>query len=75
MKTEMGVVIYMCLKHSPNYIDSKYIWVNGSNSLGSSVFAEIPYLALLALHRVRSCGQVGPIPCYFKSEVVYAYQV
>ena len=27
MKTEMGVVIYMYLKHSPDYIDSKYIWV------------------------------------------------
>ena len=39
MKTEMDVVIYMYLKHSPNYIDSKYIWVHGSNSLGSSVFA------------------------------------
>ena len=39
---EMGVVIYMYLKHSPDYIDSKYIWVHGSNSLGSSVFAEIP---------------------------------
>ena len=27
MNTEMGVVIYMYLKHSPYYIDSKYIWV------------------------------------------------
>ena len=44
-KTEMGVVIYMYLKHSPDYIDYKYIWVHGSNSLGSSVFAEIPFLA------------------------------
>ena len=26
MKTEMGVVIYMYLKHSPGYIDCKYIW-------------------------------------------------
>ena len=43
--TEMGVVIYRYLKHSPDYIDSKYIWVHGSNSLGSSVFAEIPFLA------------------------------
>ena len=25
MKTEIGVVIYMYLKHSPNCIDSKYI--------------------------------------------------
>ena len=43
----MGVVICMHLKHSPNYIDSKYIWVHVSNSLGSSVFAEIPFLAFL----------------------------
>ena len=25
IETEMGVVIYMYLKHSPDYIDSKYI--------------------------------------------------
>ena len=29
MNTEMGVVIYMYLKHSPVYINSKYIWVHG----------------------------------------------
>ena len=76
IKTEMGVVIYMYLKHSPDYIDSKCIWVHGSNSLGSSVFAEIPFLAILALHRQRNrCGQVGPIPYYSESEVVHAYQV
>ena len=38
MNTEMGVVIYMYLKHFPNYIDSKYIWVYWCNSLGSSFF-------------------------------------
>ena len=27
MNTEMGVVLYMYLKHSLDYIDSKYIWV------------------------------------------------
>ena len=43
MKKEMGVVIYMYLKYSQSdYIDSKYIWVHGSNSLGSSVITEIP---------------------------------
>ena len=47
----MGVIIYMYLKHSPDYIDSKYIWVHGSNSLGSRVFAELPFLAFLTLHR------------------------
>ena len=32
LKTEIGVVIYMYLKHSPEYTDSKYIWVHGSIS-------------------------------------------
>ena len=45
MKTEMGVVICMYLKHSPDYIDSKYIGVHVSNSLGSSVLDKIPFLA------------------------------
>ena len=64
----MGAVIYMYLKHSPDYIDSKYIRVHGSNSLGSGVFTEIPFLAFLVLHRERKrCGQVGPSPCYSQS--------
>ena len=72
----MGVVIYRYLKHSTDYIDSKYMWVHGSNSLGSSVFAEIPFLAFLALHRERKkCGRVETSPCYTQSEIVYAYQV
>ena len=78
MKTEMGVIImiYMYLKHSTDYIDSKYMWVHGCNSLGSSVFAEIPFLPFLALHMERKwCGQVEPGPCYSQSDVVYAYQV
>ena len=29
MDTEMGVVIYMYLKHSPDSNDSEYIWVHG----------------------------------------------
>ena len=33
MSTEMGVVICMYLKHLPDYIDSKYIWVHGLISL------------------------------------------
>ena len=32
MKTEMGVVIYMYLKHFPDHIDSKYIWVHDLTS-------------------------------------------
>ena len=32
METEMGVVIYMYLKHSPDYIDFKYLRVHISNS-------------------------------------------
>ena len=72
----MAVVIDTYLKLSPDYIDSKCIWVHGSSSLGSSVFVEIPFLAFLALHRLRKrCGQMGPSPCYSQSEVVYAYQV
>ena len=73
INTEMGVVIYMNLKHSPDYIDSKYIWIHGSNSLGSSVFDEIPFLAI---HRERKrCGKVGSSPCYSQSVVIYAYQI
>ena len=52
-----------------------YVWVQWSNSLGSSVFADITFYAFLALHKKRKrCGQVGPSPCYSQSEVVYAYQ-
>ena len=29
MNMEMGVVICMYLKHSPDYIDFKYIWFHG----------------------------------------------
>ena len=58
MKTEMGVVIFMHFKHSPDYIDSKYTWVHVSNSQSSSVLAEI-LLAFLTLHRERRrCGQM-----------------
>ena len=72
----MGVIIKMYLKHSSDYIDSKHIWVHWFNSLGSSVFAEIPVLALIILHRERKrSGQVGPSPCYSQSEVVYSYEV
>ena len=52
------------------------VWVHGSNSLGSSVFAEIPFLLFLAFHRKsKTCGQVGPSLCYSQSEVLYTYQV
>ena len=63
MKTEICVIImiYMCLKHSPDYIDSKYKWVHEINSLNSSVSAEIPFLAFFALHKERKrCSQVDP---------------
>ena len=72
MNTDMGVV--MCTEsilHNiwiPVYVSSWF------NSFGSSVFSDIPFLAFLALHRKRKrCGQVEPSPCYFQSEVVYAY--
>ena len=74
--TEMGVVIYRYLKNFPDYIDSKYIWVHGSNSLSSSVFAKNSIFGIFSLHRERKkCGQVGSSPSYFHSEVVYTYQV
>ena len=53
----MGVVIYMYLKHFPDYIDSKYIWVHGSNSLDSDVIADIP-LVIFSLTQ----GKVGVWP-------------
>ena len=60
MKTEVGVIIYMYSKHSPDCIDSEHILVHGFNSLGSIVSSEIPFLASLVLHRKsKSCGQVG----------------
>ena len=66
----------MYLKHSPDYIDSKYIWVHWFNSVGLSDFAEIPFLALIALHRERKrYGQVEHSPCYSQSKVVHSYQV
>ena len=47
-----------------------------SNSLGSGIFADILFLAFLALHKKRKrCGQVGPSPFYSQSEVVYTFQV
>ena len=66
----------MCLKHSPEYIDFKYIWVHGSISLGSSVFTEIQFLAFLALHRKRR-GVARWNPAHVTSELscVYTYQV
>ena len=72
MKTEIGVVIYMYLKHSPEYIDFKYIWIHGSNSLGSSVFANTIF-DITSLTQGKE--EVGPSPYYSESEVVYAYQV
>ena len=76
IKTDMGVVIYMYLKHSPANVDFKLHMGSLSNSLSLSVFGEIPFLPFLALHRERKkCGQVGPSPCYSQSEVVCVYQV
>ena len=68
MNTKIGVVIYIYFKNFPNYIDSKYIWVHGSNSLAASIFPDTPFLAILALHRKRKrWGLVGPSPCYSQS--------
>ena len=40
MKTEMGVIIYIYLKHSLDYIDSNYIRVHWSDSLSSVFFLQ-----------------------------------
>ena len=70
------MVIYIFLEHSPDYIDSKYIWVHGSHFLGSSVYSEISFLVFLSLHRERKrCGQVGSSTYYSQSEFIYACQV
>ena len=70
MNTEMGVVIYMYL-NILQIILIPNIYGFWSNSLGSSILADIPFLAFLILHRERKrCGQVGPSPCYSQSEVV-----
>ena len=53
IKSEMGVVNCMYLKHSPDYIDSKYIWVYESNSLGSGVFVEIPIIVIFSITQVK----------------------
>ena len=52
-KTEMGVVIYMHLKHSPDYIDSKYIWVHWSNSLGQV------FLIKYHFYHIQPCSGKG----------------
>ena len=77
MKKEMGVVIYMYLKHSPNYIDSKYIYeFMGLTPYVQVFFPEILFLAFLALHWERKrYGQLGPCTYYSQNEVKCAYQV
>ena len=78
METEMGVVIYMHLKHSPDYIDSIYIYIYGFMGLihKVQVFLLNTILGIFSFTQERKkCGQVGSSPCYSQSEVVYAYQV
>ena len=48
MNTEMGVVIYMYLKHSPDYIDSEYIYVH-CLTLQVQVFLLIYHFGILSL--------------------------
>ena len=52
MDTKMGVVIYMYLKHSLDYFDSKYIWVPDITPK-VQVFLLITLLTFLAIHRKR----------------------
>ena len=72
----MGVVIYMYLKLSPECIDSKYIWVHGSISLGSSVFTEILFFGIFSLTQGKEeVWPGGTQPMLLHSQVVYTYQV
>ena len=68
METEMGVVIYMHLKHLLDFIDSKYIWVHGSIYLSSSVFTEIPFLVFLAFTQGKEKVWPGGTQPMFLSE-------
>ena len=51
IKSRKGCGHYMYFKHSTDNIDSKYILVHRSNSLGSSVFVKIPLFGILTLHK------------------------
>ena len=74
MNTEMGVIIYMYLKHSQIKLIPK-LWVHGSNSLDSSSFADTTFLASLALHRKKKeVWPDGTQPMLFHSGVSYTYQ-
>ena len=46
----------MYLKCSTDYIDSKYIWAHGSNSLGGFFVAEIPFLAFFLPYTGKGKG-------------------
>ena len=47
----MSVVIYMYLNHSPDYIDSKYIYVHGQTPYVQMFLLIYTSWHFLALHR------------------------
>ena len=74
--TQMGVLIYMYL-NIPQiiFIPNIYIYGFWFNSLGSSVLLIYHFWHFSLTREGKRYGQVGRSPCYFQSEVVYAYQV
>ena len=69
------MVIYMYL-NIPQIILILIVRVHVSNSLGSSAFAEIPFLASFTLTQREKADPAPPPPFFYsQSEVVYAYQV
>ena len=59
MNMEMGVVIYMHLKHHSDCIDSIYIYGLMVKLLRFKCFGDIPFFIVLAIHRIKKrCGQV-----------------
>ena len=74
MNTGLGVVIYMYLKHFPDYIDSKYISVQCLPPL-VKCFCWYAIFGIFNLTQEKKVCPGGPSPCYSQSEVVYAYHV
>ena len=77
MNTEMGVVIYMYLKHSPDYMDSKYILVHGQTKL-LRFKCFCLYTTFGIFSHTHDKEEVWPdetLPMLSQSEVVYAHQV
>ena len=60
-------------KHFSDYIDPKYIWVHGSISLGSSVFAEIPFFGIFSLTQRKEKVWLGGTQAMLLPELSCVY--